>query len=80
VSATRRSYGETPRRIEGCSDREEVDRFAFDARWKYAAGGQEGMPAGGHGRGTLFALQAARRGSVEELRDGAPGPGGPLLS
>ena len=27
------------RRIEGCSDRDAVDRFAFDARWKYAAGG-----------------------------------------
>ncbi|MGN6172676.1 MAG: IS1182 family transposase [Streptosporangiaceae bacterium] len=26
-------------RIEGCSDREAVDRFSFDARWKYAAGG-----------------------------------------
>jgi hypothetical protein len=26
-------------RIEGCSDREAVDRFAFDLRWKYAAGG-----------------------------------------
>ena len=26
-------------RIEGCRDREAVDRFAFDARWKYAAGG-----------------------------------------
>jgi len=26
-------------RIEGCGDREAVDRFAFDARWKYAAGG-----------------------------------------
>jgi len=26
-------------RAEGCSDREAVDRFAFDARWKYAAGG-----------------------------------------
>ena len=26
-------------RIEGLSDRESVDRFAFDARWKYAAGG-----------------------------------------
>jgi Transposase DDE domain/Transposase domain (DUF772) len=26
-------------RIQGCSDREAVDRFAFDARWKYAAGG-----------------------------------------
>ena len=28
-------------RIEGCSDREAVDRFCFDARWKYAAGGLE---------------------------------------
>ena len=26
-------------RLEGCSDREAVDRFCFDARWKYAAGG-----------------------------------------
>jgi hypothetical protein len=26
-------------RIEGCSDREAVDRFAFDARWKYTCGG-----------------------------------------
>jgi hypothetical protein len=26
-------------RIEGCSNQEAVDRFAFDARWKCAAGG-----------------------------------------
>jgi hypothetical protein len=26
-------------RIEACSDREAADRFCFDARWKYAAGG-----------------------------------------
>ena len=26
-------------RIEGLSDQEAVERFAFDARWKYAAGG-----------------------------------------
>src|SRR6202046_555810 len=26
-------------RLEGLSDREAADRFAFDARWKYAAGG-----------------------------------------
>src|SRR5260221_1216912 len=26
-------------RIEGCSDREAADRFPFEARWKYAAGG-----------------------------------------
>jgi len=28
-------------RIEACSDREAVERFTFDARWKYAAGGLE---------------------------------------
>jgi Transposase domain (DUF772) len=26
-------------RFEGCSDREAVDRFTYDVRWKYAAGG-----------------------------------------
>jgi Transposase DDE domain/Transposase domain (DUF772) len=26
-------------RLEGCSDREAVERFQFDLRWKYAAGG-----------------------------------------
>ena len=26
-------------RAEGLSDREAVDRFSFDLRWKYAAGG-----------------------------------------
>ena len=25
-------------RLEGCSDREAADRYAFDARWRYAAG------------------------------------------
>jgi hypothetical protein len=28
-------------RVEGLSDREAVDRFTFDLRWKYAAGGLE---------------------------------------
>lgn len=28
-------------RLDGLSDREAVDRFTFDARWKYAAGGLE---------------------------------------
>ncbi|HXL44074.1 MAG TPA: transposase, partial [Gaiellaceae bacterium] len=28
-------------RIEGLSDRDAVERFTFDARWKYAAGGLE---------------------------------------
>ena len=26
-------------RLEGCSDREAVERFTYDLRWKYAAGG-----------------------------------------
>jgi hypothetical protein len=25
-------------RLEGCSDREAVERYSFDARWRYAAG------------------------------------------
>jgi transposase len=33
-------------RIEGLSDREAVDRFAYDLRWKYAAGGLEFDRAG----------------------------------
>src|SRR5512144_1148382 len=28
-------------RVEGLSDREAVDRFKYDLRWKYAAGGLE---------------------------------------
>jgi len=31
-------------RLEGCSDREAVDRFTFDLRWKYAAGVDENYP------------------------------------
>jgi hypothetical protein len=26
-------------RLDGCSDRDAVERFTYDARWKYAAGG-----------------------------------------
>ncbi len=39
----------------------------------------EGLPGGGHCRGMLFVLQTACRGRVEELGDGPPGLGGPLL-
>jgi len=36
-------------RLKGCSDREAADRFAFDARWKYAAGGLDfDYPGFGH--------------------------------
>jgi len=33
-------------RVEGLSDREAVDRFAFDLRWKYAAGGLDSVYPG----------------------------------
>src|SRR3954466_1622270 len=33
------AVGMVLQRIEGCSDREAVDRFTYDARWKYACGG-----------------------------------------
>jgi hypothetical protein len=41
----------------------------------------EGLLSGGHGRGPVhpFAVQAARRGGVEEFGDGPPGAGGPLI-
>ena len=34
-------------RLGGLSDREAVDRYAFDARWRYAAGWVGGYGAGG---------------------------------
>jgi len=38
-------------RIEGLSDREAVDRFTFDTRWKYAAAGLDaGYPSFAHSR------------------------------
>ena len=41
-------------RLEGCSDREAVERFTYDLRWKYAAGGLDfdypGFVAYGAGR------------------------------
>src|SRR5260221_6878386 len=33
------AVGMVLQRIEGCSDPEAADRFAFDGRWEYAAGG-----------------------------------------
>jgi hypothetical protein len=45
-------------RIGGCSDREAADRFAFDARWKYACGGLDfGYPGFAH---TVLADMRAR--------------------
>jgi hypothetical protein len=31
-------------RLEGCSDREACDRFAYDLRWRYAAGVDDQTP------------------------------------
>jgi hypothetical protein len=46
-------------RLEGLSDREAVDRFTFDARWRYAAGvgGWDGS-----GRDTITLIRSAVRG------------------
>ena len=65
-------------RIEGCSDREAVDGFAFDARWKYAAGGLDfGYP--GFVYTVLVDMRArlarsARRDRIFEVT-GGPGTG-----
>jgi hypothetical protein len=54
-------------RIEGCSDREAVDRFAFDARWKYAAGGLDfGYPGFVHT--VLVDMRARLAGSARPER------------
>jgi hypothetical protein len=51
-------------RIEGCSDREAVERFTFDARWKYAAGGLEfDYPGFVH---TVLVDMRARLGASED--------------
>src|SRR4030095_2279432 len=34
-------------RLEGLSDREAADRYAFDVRWRYAAGGADAVGGGG---------------------------------
>ena len=62
-------------RLEGLSDREAVDRFAFDVRWKYAAGGLElrrtrasCTRSGGHA-GEAAGLGATRIGSSSAVLD-----------
>jgi hypothetical protein len=71
-------------RIEGCSDRKATDRFYFDARWKYAAGGLDfDYPRFVHT--VLMDMRARLAGSFgpePDLRRGARrcqgcGPGGP---
>ena len=49
-------------RFEGCSDREAVDRFTYDARWKYAAGGL-GFDYPGFAHTVLVDMRARLRAS-----------------
>src|SRR5580704_900395 len=54
-------------RLEGLSDREAVDRFAFDVRWKYAAGGLDlEYPSFAHT--VLVDMRARLRESAEPRR------------
>jgi len=54
-------------RIEGCSDREAVDRFTYDARWKYAAGGV-GFDYPGFVHTVLVDMRARLRASADPDR------------
>src|ERR1035438_5181658 len=49
-------------RFEGCSDREAIDRFTYDARWKYAAGGL-GFDYPGFAHTVLVDMRARLRAS-----------------
>ena len=54
-------------RLEGASDREAVDRIAFDVRWKYAAGGLDlEYPSFVHT--VLVDMRARLRGSEQPNR------------
>jgi Transposase DDE domain/Transposase domain (DUF772) len=53
-------------RLEGCSDREAVDRFAYDLRWRYAAGVDDEMPGFAHT--VLVELRARLRASADPDR------------
>ena len=56
-------------RLEGLSDREAVERYAFDARWRYAAG-VGGYDGGGWGRfaHTVLVDMRARLAASEDPR------------
>jgi hypothetical protein len=62
-------------RLEGLSDREAVERFACDARWKYAAGGLDfDYPGFVHTVLVDMRARLARSDSPEsDLRNGAAG-------
>ena len=67
-------------RLEGLSDREAVDRFSFDVRWKYAAGGLD-LDHPGFAHTVLVDMRArlarsARPGRIFEVAlDAAKGAG-----
>ena len=54
-------------RLGGVSDREAADRFAYDARWQYAAGGLE-ADYGGFGHTVLVNMRARLRNSESPTR------------
>jgi len=53
-------------RLEGCSDREACDRFAYDLRWRYAAGVDDEMGSFVHT--VLVELRARLRASADPDR------------
>ncbi len=53
-------------RLEGCSDREAVDRFTYDVRWKYAAGGL-GFDYPGFVHTVLVDMRARLRASEKRM-------------
>jgi transposase len=53
-------------RLEGCSDREACDRFAYDLRWRYAAGVDDSVGSFAHT--VLVELRARLRGSADPDR------------
>jgi hypothetical protein len=53
-------------RLEGCSDREAVDRFCYDLRWRYAAGVDDDL--GGFAHTVLVDLRARLRRSEDPDR------------
>jgi hypothetical protein len=53
-------------RLEGASDREAVDRFAYDLRWRYAAGVDDEMSSFAHT--VLVELRARLRASADPDR------------
>jgi transposase len=53
-------------RLEGCSDREAVDRFAYDLRWRYATGVDD--ETGSFAHTVLVELRARLRGSADPDR------------